>query len=117
MDQPGGVRLSFVIPVRDDARRLGRCLASIKRAIETARSPTEVIVVDNGSTDGSSDVARSAGASVIVATGRVSELRNLGASRATGEMLAFVDADHEIGGDWVRQACDALSAPGVVAAG
>jgi GT2 family glycosyltransferase len=107
---------SFVIPVRDDAARLLRCLASI-RANRYAGS-VEIVVVDNGSRDGSADVARSAGAIVIVLPGlTVAELRNAGARCATGEILAFVDADHEIGAEWIASVANVLSDSDVAATG
>ena len=54
-------RFSFVIPVRDDARRLEVCLASIA-ANDYPRDLVQIIVVDNGSRDDSAAVARAAGA-------------------------------------------------------
>lgn len=109
-------RISFIVPVLNDARRLAVCLQSIRRNL-SAQGTVEIIVVDNGSSDGSPDVALRYGATVISAQGRVSELRNLGARRATGDVLAFVDADHEIGLGWVFAARDVLRLPGVGAAG
>lgn len=110
-------RVSFIIPVRDDARRLAACLASIRRTVG-AVGRIEIVVVDNGSVDGSGDVGRKFGATVItVLEGRVSELRNRGAHQATGDVLAFVDADHEISAGWVTAALDTLQVPGVGAAG
>jgi GT2 family glycosyltransferase len=110
-------RISFVIPVRDDAERLQGCLASIGRA----RYPSEcveLIVVDNGSTDESADVAARAGARVLTRPGlRVAQLRNEGALLATGAVLAFVDADHEIDDRWIAGAVETLSRPGVAAVG
>jgi hypothetical protein len=47
----------------------------------------------------------------------VSELRNQGARHATGEVLAFVDADHEIAPGWVAAAIETLQLDGVGAAG
>jgi len=107
---------SFVIPVRDDAARLRRCLASI-RANRYA-GPVEIVVVDNGSRDASADVARAAGAIVVVLPGlTVAELRNAGARHATGEILAFVDADHEIDAEWIAAVAEMLTNPDVTAAG
>jgi glycosyltransferase involved in cell wall biosynthesis len=113
----GSPLLSFVIPVRDDAARLERCLASIRACTGTG-SPVEIVVVDNGSADASPAVARAAGARVIDAPGlSVAELRNAGAAAAAGAILAFVDADHEIAAGWIAAAADTLAAPGAGIAG
>jgi GT2 family glycosyltransferase len=110
-------RFSFVVPVRNDAARLETCLRSI-RANSHAPGQLEIVVVDNGSTDGSPDVARRLGAEVIVIEdARVSELRNLGARHATGDILAFVDADNEIVPGWTAAATETLNAPRVGAVG
>src|SRR5262245_27139798 len=78
----------------------------------------EVVVIDNGSADDSADVARKFGARVIViGSASVAQLRNLGAAESSGEMLAFVDADHEIAAVWVRTAMETLREPSVAAAG
>ena len=70
-----------------------------------ATSTHEIIVADNGSTDGSGDVARAAGARVLSLPGeRVSALRNAAARAAAGDLLAFVDADHELGPGWATAA-------------
>jgi hypothetical protein len=108
--------VSFVIPVRNDAARLSRCLSTIL-ANEYARDRVEIVVVDNGSVDASVDVARVAGATVLQLPGRpVSELRNLGAAAATGDVLAFVDADHEIAADWIAHAVEDLTSAASVGA-
>jgi GT2 family glycosyltransferase len=109
--------ISFIIPVRDDAFRLRRCLASIARN-KVPAGRLEVLVVDNGSQDGSGRVAREAGARVLTCPGlRVSELRNRGAAATSGEILVFIDADHEIGAGWMAQAIRDLEEPGVGAVG
>ena len=109
-------RLSFVVPVRNDAVRLERCLRSIRAS--SSAIPSEIIVADNGSTDGSGDVARAAGARVIdLPNQRVSEVRNRAAAAAGGEFLAFVDADHEIAQAWTQIAMDAVDRPGATAVG
>src|SRR5690606_33173402 len=80
--------------------------------------PSEVIVADNGSRDESAGVARAAGAAVLSLPGRaVAELRNLAAAKARGDLLAFVDADHELSPGWARAALGALADQGVWAAG
>jgi glycosyltransferase involved in cell wall biosynthesis len=110
-------RISFIVPVLNDAGRLATCLASIHRN-GSVPGQIEIIVVDNGSTDGSGDVARRNGArDLTVLHGRVSALRNRGAEEAAADVLAFIDADNEIGGGWVYAALVNLQAPNVAAAG
>src|ERR1035437_5123903 len=111
------MRLSFVVPVRNDAGRLATCL----EAIRTNRYPAElfeIIVVDNGSTDDSAVVANSRGARVLDAPGSsVAVMRNMGVNVASGEVVAFVDADNIIGSDWISPALRNFLSPDVAAAG
>ncbi|MDX3111626.1 glycosyltransferase, partial [Nonomuraea angiospora] len=58
-----GVTVSVVIPARDEAARIGPCL----RAVLAASAVSEVIVVDDGSRDGTAEVAASLGAKVVTA--------------------------------------------------
>jgi glycosyltransferase involved in cell wall biosynthesis len=114
---PVAPRVSFVIPVRDDARRLKRCLTTI-RANRYPPDRVEIVVVDNGSLDDSCQVAKQAGANVLVLPGlSVSQLRNRGTEAASGDILAFVDADHEIVPEWLESAAQTMAGPNVVAAG
>ena len=108
---------SIVIPVKNDAARLQRCLASIAANASPSRQ-VEVIVADNGSTDDTPLVARRAGARVLdLPCLRVSALRNAGARVATGNLIGFIDADHEIGADWVDTATEVLNDPSIGALG
>jgi hypothetical protein len=105
---PAGPAVTFIIPVRDDARRLRRCLETIA-ANRYPRELVDIMVIDNASSDGSDGVARAAGAKVLRVSGvTVGELRNCGARAATGDILAFVDADHEIDPAWIASAVDSL---------
>ena len=109
-------RVSFVIPVRTDAERLERCLNSIERTQQRARP--QVVVVDNGSLDDSAERAERAGALVLRLPGLpVGELRNRGAQAASGDVLAFVDADHEIDPAWIEAALEDLQDPAVAVVG
>ena len=84
--------VSIIIPVHNGAALLERSLAAITWATP---APLEVIVVDDGSTDGSGEIARRYGAKVLE-TGRRSgpaRARNLGARAARGDIVLFIDAD------------------------
>lgn len=113
---PDPVSVSFVIPVRNDAAGLARCLSSIRG--QRDQTGVEIVVVDNGSVDGSGDVARSFGATVLrIPDHGVSTLRNRGVEAARGDLIAFVDADMQLGPDWLETARQCLAEPAVVAVG
>lgn len=86
-------RVSVVIPVRDAERYLGEALGSV--AAQT-RPADEVVVVDDGSRDGSVAVAERFGARVLrterPGSGSAAA-RNRGIEAASGDLLAFLDAD------------------------
>jgi len=119
MSVPAATRppvLSVVIPVRNDASRLQRCLASLMTS--AGNVPVEWLVVDNGSTDSSQEVAIRAGATVLALPGvTVAAARNAAAARATAPLLAFVDADHLVDANWITSALDVLANRSIAAAG
>ncbi|MFD5214794.1 glycosyltransferase family 2 protein [Microbacterium sp. NPDC058345] len=85
------VRLSVVIPVRDDAALLGRCLEALRRQ---TRQPDEVIVVDNASSDASAAIARAAGARVVPCeTPGIPAASAAGYDAAAGDLILRLDAD------------------------
>lgn len=91
IDQP--LLVSVIIPVFNAERYLGEALESVLRQVHT---PVEIIVVDDGSTDGSSAVAKGFGPAVRVVTQPnqgPSVARNCGIGLAHGDYLAFLDAD------------------------
>ena len=103
--------VTVIVPVRNDALRLERCL----RSILATRHPSErlqVIVADNGSTDQTPQVARALGADVLSCPDvRVGAVRNQAARAARGDVLVFIDADHEIQPDWIPLALEGLAQP------
>lgn len=87
-----GLSITVIIPVYNSAVHLRSCLEHL--AASSVR-PLECIVVDDGSTDESAEIARAAGASVLSIIGPhgPSRARNEGARIARGDILFFVDSD------------------------
>jgi glycosyltransferase involved in cell wall biosynthesis len=84
-------RVTAVVPVRDGARYLGELLEALAR-----EGVDEILIIDSGSRDGSAGIARAAGATVIeIAPGEFGHgrTRNLGAERASGDVIAFLTQD------------------------
>jgi glycosyltransferase involved in cell wall biosynthesis len=104
---------SVIVPVHNGGSDFERCLDALDRS---RWSNLELIVVDDGSTDGSAELARLRGAQVI-SVNRArgpGAARNLGAEQASGEYLFFVDADCEAHPETLDRAAAVLEAePGV----
>ena len=87
------MRLSVVIPAFNEEKYLPATLASINEALRSV-TDSEVIVVDNQSTDATPRLAADAGARVICEAERnIGKVRNSGAAGANGELVVFIDAD------------------------
>ncbi|MGH9607971.1 MAG: glycosyltransferase family 2 protein, partial [Terracidiphilus sp.] len=85
------ITISVVIPAYNAARFLPRCLGSV---FAQTLKPTEVIVVDDGSTDDTAAIAASLGATVLRRpNGGLAAARNTGIRGATGDWIALLDAD------------------------
>lgn len=100
-------RISIIIPMYNEARHIARTLQAARQAAEAANVECELIVVDNGSDDQGPDIARQFGAQVLVLPGLlIGALRNRGAAIASGEWLAFIDADVEMPENWLKLLLD-----------
>jgi len=86
------MRASVIIPAFNAGRFLGEAIDSV---LGQSRPPFELIVVDDGSTDATASVARRSPAVRYIAQphGGIAAARNRGVSSATGNCLAFLDAD------------------------
>ena len=81
--------ISIVIPARNEEKLLPDCLGSLRN--QDYPGDYEIIVVDNGSTDATADIARSFGAKVIAANaeGSVFYARQAGADAARGDIIIY----------------------------
>src|SRR5436305_7298857 len=87
-------RVSVVIPCLNEAETIGECVARARSVLDAHALDGDVIVVDNGSTDGSGDLARDAGARVVEEPRRGYGSAYLaGLSVAQGDYIVMVDAD------------------------
>jgi glycosyltransferase involved in cell wall biosynthesis len=99
--------VSVVIPVYNGGESFRACLSSLATLAPGAH---EVIVVDDGSEDGSGRLASEFGARVLSAPVRSgpAQARNLGARHAGGDILLFVDADVAVRPDTVGRVTQAF---------
>ena len=97
--------LSFIIPAFNEEKEIGPVIEAIRINIPK-RHKYEIIVVDNGSTDSTSQIAQLKGANLVSKPGiNVGAARNAGASSAGGDILIFLDADIYLTQEW----CDEIS--------
>jgi glycosyltransferase involved in cell wall biosynthesis len=91
------MHLSIVIPAFNEARLIEHTLRSVATSVDANAKPcftSEIIVVDNNSTDNTAELARQAGARVVFEPiNQIGRARNAGAAQATGNWLLFLDAD------------------------
>ena len=86
--------ITFVIPAWNEESVLGATLEAVSAATRHVAEPTEIIVVDDSSTDRTAEIARRHGARVVTVQHRqISATRNAGARAAQGDSLIFIDAD------------------------
>ena len=98
------IEVSFVIPTLNEEEYLPQCLDAVRRQTVNGKR-YEIIVVDNGSTDKTVQIAKEYGARIFSAPGKtVAALRNVGARDAKGGYVAYVDADCVIDRHWLENA-------------
>jgi hypothetical protein len=94
------VGVSVVLPCLNEAPSVGRCVAQALDAIRATGLTGEVVVCDNGSTDGSAEIARRAGARVVHESARgygSAYLRGFAAARGTYLVMGDADASYDFG--------------------
>lgn len=107
-DYARAMRISFVVPAFNEQAYLGDCLAAIQRELihvfgQDWQRCAEVIVVNNASTDGTGEVARAAGVTVVEEPRKgLTFARQAGFAASRGQLIANVDADSRLTPGWVQ---------------
>ncbi|MGA9635541.1 MAG: glycosyltransferase family 2 protein, partial [Solirubrobacterales bacterium] len=92
--EPRTLEVSVVIPCLNEAASIKACVDAARRAIDDGNYEGEVVVVDNGSTDGSGEIAAAAGARVIHEPRRgYGNAYLAGLAAADGNYIVMLDAD------------------------
>jgi glycosyltransferase involved in cell wall biosynthesis len=88
------ITLSILMPCLNEARTLGTCIAKAKRYLARQNFHGEIIVADNGSTDGSQEIAESLGAQVVPVSERgYGNALKAGIKAARGKYVIMGDSD------------------------
>jgi hypothetical protein len=108
-------KASVVVPAYNAEATLGECLDSLAHL---NYPDYETIVVDDGSSDSTGEVAARAGVRVLrVAHRGLGAARNSGIEAAAGSCVAFIDADARADRDWLYHLVETLTRRGAAAAG
>jgi dolichyl-phosphate beta-glucosyltransferase len=110
---PGDCRLSVVVPAYDEADRIGDTVRRLRDGLEgvAANGGAEIVVVDDGSDDGTADAALAAGATQVVVQPRnrgKGAAVQAGVLAARGRTVVFTDADLAYGPDQVARVVAAV---------
>ena len=108
--------ISVIVPVYNGEDTLGDCLVALQ-AQSLPSEQYEVIVVDDGSTDRTTEIARRHGVRLFrQSNAGPAVARNRGAQAARGEILLFTDADCEPASDWIERMTEPFCEPEVAGA-
>lgn len=108
--------ISVVVPVKNGGAQLGRLVASLLAQQYDGPAP-QILLVDNGSTDGALEALRDRPVTILSEPRPgAPRARNAGARAATGELLAFTDHDAMADRRWLSRLAAAFADPDVPAA-
>jgi glycosyltransferase involved in cell wall biosynthesis len=111
--------VSVVVVTHNDRERVVCCLESLHRQ-DAADVDVEILVIDDGSDDGTADVVARRFPQVRAISKRnegADISRNLGIEQTTGEIIAFIDSDCTAATDWLSRLVQRLAADGGAAVG
>lgn len=108
------MKISIVIPAFNEEKYIKRTIQSIQN-MDVDSYDIELLVVDGGSTDTTAQIARDNGAKVVTIPHRgIGYARQQGLHHATGDIVAFTDADTIVPANWIRLHVEALLGQNVV---
>jgi glycosyltransferase involved in cell wall biosynthesis len=115
------MKLSVIVPAFNEERLITKCLDSVHAALVANREfgvTTEIIVVDNNSTDRTAELAERFGARVLFEpVNQIARARNAGAAVADGDWLLFIDADSFITAGLLTDILTVISSGAVIGCG
>ncbi len=106
------MRISVVIPALNEEKYIERTLKSISE-----QNPYEIIVVDNGSTDKTAEIASKYAKVIKEPEKGVAKARDTGWRIAKGDIIAFTDADTVVGKNWINEIENSLKGDAVAVYG
>jgi GT2 family glycosyltransferase len=96
------MKVSIIIPTKNNADILERCLTSI-RYLDYPKDEIEVIIVDGHSSDDTVEIAKKYGCRIVYEEeGTIGGARNIGVERSSGDYIVFTDADCVVDRDWLK---------------
>ena len=95
--------LHIILPAYNEGDNIERCIRTIQSAIGNRDIP--ITLVDNQSTDNTTEIARSLGVDVLEFEEKltIAELRNRGAAHVRADFILFIDSDMEVPADWIEK--------------
>lgn len=99
------INVSVIIPACNEEKYLQQTLSALQQ-----NENLEIILVDNGSTDRTVEIARRQGIKVVdFPVGTVAAVRNRGVQESSGDFLVFIDSDVRVAQDWHQRLPSVLS--------
>jgi len=103
--------VSVIVPVYNGEREIGRCIDALLSQTYPEEL-MEIIIIDNGSTDGTCDIVRSFARATLLLEHDVQSsyaARNKGIAYSSGDILAFTDTDCTPREDWIEKGIDCIN--------
>lgn len=117
INQPAEPKVSVVVPVYNGGSTIR---ATVECLLGQTLPPHEIIAVDDGSTDDTSEILQSFGGRITLlsqSNGGPASARNVGVLASTGDLIAFTDGDCLPDKDWLVELVKGFYAPEIAGAG